>query len=317
MRDRTKLIILLVIVLLAAAAFVFVGAGGDWDYVVPRRMRKVLAMVFTGTAIAFSSVIFQTISFNRILTPGIMGFDAVYLFIQTVIVYAWGSGTLMMTNQRANFAFSTIGLMLFVALLYQVVLKRRGNVFFFMLVGVIMGALFRSLSTFMQMLIDPNEFAVVQDKMFASFNNIPYQLLTVSAVVIVLVVIISAPKLKYLDVVLLGRSHAVNLGVNYDKLAIFVMFIVTLMVAVSTALVGPITFMGVLVSNLAYELCRSYKHKVVITAAVLIAILALVGGQFLIERVFYFNTTISVIINFAGGIYFMYLLLRGNLNVKN
>lgn len=317
MRDRTKLLILLAIVLLAAAAFVFVGADNDWEYVLPRRMRKVLAMVFTGTAIAFSSVIFQTISFNRILTPGIMGFDAVYLFIQTTIVYVWGSGTLMMTNQRFNFAFSTIGLIIFVAVLYQAVLKRRGNVFFFMLVGVVMGALFRSLSTFMQMLIDPNEFAVVQDKMFASFNNIPYQLLTVSGVIIILVVIASIRQLKYLDVLLLGRSHAVNLGVNSDRLAIFVMLAVTLLVAVSTALVGPITFMGVLVSNLAYELCRSYKHKIVITAAVLIAVLTLVGGQLLIERVLYFNTTISVIINFAGGIYFMYLLLRGNLNVKN
>lgn len=317
MRDRTKLLILLAIVLLAAAAFVFVGAGNDWDYVLPRRIRKVLAMVFTGTAIAFSSVIFQTISFNRILTPGIMGFDAVYLFIQTIIVYAWGSGTLIMTNQRFNFAFSTIGLIIFVAVLYQAVLKRRGNVFFFMLVGVVMGALFRSLSTFMQMLIDPNEFAVVQDKMFASFNNIPFQLLTVAGIVIALVVIASIRQLKYLDVLLLGRSHAVNLGINSDRLSIFVMLAVTLLVAVSTALVGPITFMGVLVSNLAYELCRSYKHKIVITAAVLIAILTLVGGQFLIERVLYFNTTISVIINFAGGIYFMYLLLRGNLNVKN
>lgn len=113
MRDRTKLIILLAIVLVAAAAFVFMGAGGDWDYVLPRRLRKLLAMVFTGTAIAFSSMLFQTISFNRILTPGIMGFDAVYLFIQTVVVFLWGSGSLVMANQKTNFLLSTAGRRIF------------------------------------------------------------------------------------------------------------------------------------------------------------------------------------------------------------
>ncbi|MDS8740903.1 ABC transporter permease, partial [Streptococcus pneumoniae] len=55
---------------------------------------------------------------------------------------------------------------------------------------------------------------------------------------------------------------------------------------------------------------RSYKHSVVIAGASIISIVALVGGQWVVEHVFTFNTTLSVIINFIGGVYFIYLLLK-------
>jgi len=40
------------------------------------------------------------------------------------------------------------------------------------------------------------------------------------------------------------------------------------------------------------------------------SIVALVGGQWMVERIFNFDTTLSVIINFVGGVYFIYLLLK-------
>lgn len=310
MRDRTKLIILAVAVIAVTAGYIFINMGPNFDYVFQRRGQKVLAMLFTGTAIAYSSVIFQTISYNRILTPSIMGFDSMYLFIQTLIVFFYGSKNFLIVDSKVNFVISAIFLMAFIGVLYKVVFKRDGNVFFFMLVGVVLGTLFRSLSTFMQMLIDPNEFAVVQDKMFASFNSVHVKLLSVSAVLIFLAVLLGIRLFKYLDVMLLGKEHSINLGINYNFMVKMVLLIVTVLVAVSTSLVGPIMFLGILVSNLAYELLKTYKHVYVILAASLISMLALVSGQLIIERIFNFSITISVIINFVGGIYFMYLLLK-------
>ena len=43
----------------------------------------------------------------------------------------------------------------------------------------------------------------------------------------------------------------------------------------------------------------------------LLAIVTLVGGQTLLERVFAFNTALSIIIEFAGGLFFIVFLLRG------
>jgi iron complex transport system permease protein len=310
MRDSVRLAVLFAASLVCILLFLFYDAGSDLSFILPERGAKVAAMVLTGVAVAYSSVIFQTITFNRILTPSVMGFDAVYLFLQTVALFFFGGSGLMMVNEVFNFIVSAASLMLFTFFLYRLVFVRKGNVFFLMLVGVVMWTLFRSLTVFMQMLIDPNEYSIVQDTMFASFNNVRADLIGVSAVIIAAVALFCVPMLRQLDVMLLGREHAVNLGISYDALVKKSLIIITLLVAIPTALVGQMTFLGIIVSNLAYETMKTYKHSYVITCASLFSIIAIAGGQFILERVFYFNITISVIINFAGGIYFIYLLTR-------
>ena len=115
---------------------------------------------------------------------------------------------------------------------------------------------------------------------------------------------------KKLDVLSLGKEQAINLGLDYDGLVKKMLVAVSILVSVSTALVGPITFLGILVTNLAYQMLKDYRHRIIIPTAILISLVALIGGQFLVERVFEFNTTIGVIINFIGGLYFIYILLK-------
>jgi len=204
-------------------------------------------------------------------------------------------------------------MVIFSGLLYKFLFnKEKGNILTLLLVGLILGTLFQSLSSFMQMMIDPNEFLHIQDKMFASFNNINTGILLLASIFISLIGVYSYKNVKILDVLSLGREQAINLGVDYDKVIKKMLFIVSILVSISTALVGPITFLGLLVVNLAREFLKTFEHKYLIITSTLISIVALVGGQLLIERIFNFSTPISVIINFAGGIYFIYLLLKEN-----
>ena len=64
--------------------------------------------------------------------------------------------------------------------------------------------------------------------------------------------------------------------------------------------------------NVTFEFVRDYRHKVLIPAAMLISIITLVLGQLLVTHIFTFRTTLSIIVNFVGGVYFIYLLLRAN-----
>jgi iron complex transport system permease protein len=308
---KKKLIFLLVIALALIAVFMFIQAGGNWDYVLPRRGKKVLAMVITGGAIAFSTVVFQTITNNRILTPSIMGLDSLYMLFQTFMVYIFGSAGLTMMGKNVNFIIS-VGLMaLFSLVFYKLLFKREGqNIYFLLLLGLIFGTLFQSLSTFMEVLIDPNEFQIVQDKMFASFNNINTELLVLSIVLMAGIALYFTRYAKFLDVIALGKDQAVNLGVDYDKVVKRMLIVVAVLISISTALVGPITFLGLLVANVSYQFMRTYRHHFLILGSMLLSVIALVGGQLLVERVFTFSTTLSVIINLAGGVYFIYLLLK-------
>lgn len=311
MDDKTKIYILSVIALVCIMLFAFSGLNSrNYAYNLSKRIPKIIAMCITGGSIAFSSLLFQTITNNRILTPSILGLDSIYTFGQTICVYLFGIESIMMTNKNVNFFASVIIMLLGTLLLYKFVFKKGGNIFVLLLVGTVVGTLFRSMSSFMQVLIDPNDFIALQSKMYASFTNINTDILTIALVLICAIFIFIYKDIKKLDVMNLGREIAINLGINHDKLSKKLLLVVAILVSISTALVGPITFLGLLVVNLSYQFFKTYKHSYLITGSVLVSIIALVGGQFIVERILNFSTTVSIIINFIGGLYFIYLLLK-------
>jgi len=310
---KKKTIILATVALLLSVLYIFYNLTGNINYILPRRIIKIVAIVLTGGAIAFSTTIFMTITNNRILTPSIMGLDSLYMLTQTFIIYIFGSKTLVLMSSHVNYLLSICVMVLFSLLFYQLLFKGEdNNIYFLLLMGMILGTFFGSFTDFMQVLIDPNEFMVAQDKMFASINNVNTNLVYLSIILIIAVVIYFIRFYKYLDVLALGKDHATNLGVPYNYVVKRLLIVVAVLISIATALIGPITFLGLLVVNIAYEFLKTYRHFYLILGSVCISIIALVGGQFIVERIFTFQTTLSVIINFVGGIYFIYLLLKEN-----
>ncbi|MEX3746999.1 MULTISPECIES: iron chelate uptake ABC transporter family permease subunit [Lysinibacillus] len=311
MRNRTKMLILLGLAVASILLYVFYELNGNYHYAFPRRLIKVFAMSLTGIAIAYSTVVFQTITHNRILTPSVMGLDALYMLVQTFIYYFFGSMSIFVINAKYNFVLAVLAMVVFALIFYRVLFKEgKRPIYFLLLVGMIVGTFLGSVSTFFQVLIDPNEFLSLQSKMFASFNNVNSDLVWLAAVVIIITFIYGWRHMNQLDVMSLGRDTAINLGVPYDKLVQRMLIVSSVLIAVSTALVGPITFFGLIVANLSYQFFKTYKHSVLIAGSCVMSVIALVGGQWMVERIFNFDTTLSVIINFVGGVYFIYLLLK-------
>lgn len=313
MQPRARTGLLAVVAVIAIFAYLFVNIGSNWSYVLSRRGAEILAIMITGGAIGYSTLVFQTITNNRILTPSIIGLDSLYLLIQTVIIFLLGSSTFTMIDSQVNFLISVGLMILFSGVLYKVLFRREGqNIYFLLLIGLIFGILFDSIASFMQVLIDPNEFLVVQDRMFASINNINRDLLFIASILMLVVLGYSVRFFKYLDVLSLGKEQAINLGVDYDYVVKRLLIVVAVLVSISTALIGPITFLGLLVVNVAYEFLKTYRHRYLTAGSVLIGIIALAAGQLIVKEVFTFSTTLSVIVNFIGGVYFIYLLLKEN-----
>lgn len=312
MRKRQVGLIIIVLALVSCLIYLFGGLNpATAAYVISKRIPKLLAILLTGVGISVSTLIFQTLANNRILTPSIIGLDSLFTLIQTAIVFLFGSTVLSQLGPNLNYLISLGTMVGFSLLLYKFLFSNeRQNIFYLLLVGMVFGTLFQSLSSFMQQLLDPNEFLFVQDKMFASFSQVSDSLLIISIVVMAITLIYVLNDLQTLDVLALGREHAINLGLDYDKVVKRLLKVVAILIAIPTALVGPITFLGLLVVNLAHALIKDHRHAKLMSTSILISVIALVGGQVLIERVFYFSTTISVVINFVGGAYFIYLLLK-------
>ncbi|CUP76125.1 Iron-uptake system permease protein FeuC [Turicibacter sanguinis] len=312
MRRHKVLYILFLLVVVCSVLFLVYGLNpNSYQYALSRRIPKLIAIAMTGSGVAVSSVIFQTVTNNRILTPSVLGLDSLYNLFQTLIVFSLGSLNVALMGSNLNFLIAGGLMIVFSLFLFKMMFRRENtNLFFLLMIGMIFGTLFSSLSSFMQMVMDPNEFLIVQNKMFASFNNVKASLLGISMITMGLTLFWVLKDVKKLDVLALGKEQAINLGIDYDRMVRKLLIAVAILVSVSTALVGPVTFLGILVTNLAYQMINDYRHSIVIPTSILLSLLALIGGQFLVERVFQFNTTIGVIINFVGGLYFIYILLK-------
>lgn len=311
-RPAIVLVILVVLALVSIVCFMTLGSRGNWSFVIPFRGRKLLGLLLVAYSIAISTVLFQTVTNNRILTPSIMGFDALYVLVQTSIVFFFGPMMLTLIDPHLQFGMELVLMIGFSWLLfYWLFLGEERSLHLLVLVGIVFGIFFRSLSNFMQRLLDPNAFQVLQDTLFASFSTIDSTLLGVAFAIAAIVTLVLWRMGHTFDVLTLGRAHAVNLGVNYKRTVVIILVMVSVLVAVSTALVGPITFFGLLVASLAHGLVGNSRHRYILPTAALLAVICLVGGQTLFERVFAFDTALSIIIEFMGGLVFIILVIRG------
>lgn len=308
-RARVVVAVLAIAAVGLAALFMTYDLKGSLSFALELRSRKLMALVLVGVAIAHSSVLFHTMTQNRILTPSLIGFDALYELIQISAAWFLGTQAFVRIDVRMRFAFEVVVMLVFAFALHRVFFTRQSqDLFLAVLVGIVLGAMFTSLGSLVSRLIDPNEYITLQDLLFANFSSVERDLLGVSTVVVIAVVVATIPLLRRLDVLALGTPTATNLGVDHRRLINLALVAVVVLVSVATALVGPMTFLGLLVSNLAYRLTGTFRHRYTLATAGLIAVVALVGGQFLLERVFHSTTRLSIIVSFIGGLYFIVLL---------
>lgn len=294
----------------AVALYLTIDVSGNVAYIMGRRLGSLAALVLVATAIAVSTVVFQTVTANRILTPSIMGLDSLYVLIQTAAIHLGGISGLAALGATPRFLLEVGILLLAATLLYSRMLHGGADLTRLLLAGVVLGMLFRGLSTFLQRILSPDAFTVLQDRLFASFSRASGELLPPAAILLCLGLAAVALERRRLDVLALGPDLARGLGVDPDRVRLRMLAAVALMVAVSTALVGPVTFFGLLVAHLAYRAIRHQRHALVLPAAALAAIIALVGGQAIVEHALPIEASLSIIIELVGGIAFLVIVLR-------
>ncbi len=299
---------------LVVTGLLFWGLDSHYAFILSLRAVKLGGLVVVGASVGIATLLFQTISNNRVLTPSIMGFDALYLLLQTCFIFALSGLSYAHFSDVGLFTLNTLAMLVASVILFTVVLKKtRHDIQLMILVGVIFSLAFRSFSTFIQRLIDPSEFAILQSVMFADFGSIDRLQLGLATVLLFGVILWLWRCCSLLDLMLLGRNAVQSLGVNYDRLQFATLCVIALLVSVSTALVGPITFLGLLVSALTHSLMKTHRHALLLPASAMISALVLLLGQALFERVLSQQSTLGVVIEFIGGVLFLLLLARGKI----
>ena len=279
-------------------------------YAMRLRTPKLIVMLITAFAIGGASIVFQSIINNTIVTPCLLGMNSLYTLIHTAVVFFAGTGSFLALNANASFAVDVVLMGLVATVIYGWLFqKTRHNVLYVLLIGTVLSSFFSSIQTTLTRIMDPNEYDTLLTTLVASFSNVNSEIILFSILLLSAVIFVLRKDLMLLDVLTLGKEQAINLGVDYDRSIRRLLPGVTLCIAVATDMVGPISFLGLIIANLARQLLKTYRHTQLILGSALFGMIVLVGGQLLVEHVFTYSIPVSVFITVGGGIYFLYLLL--------
>ena len=310
--NQKKIAVLIALTVVASVLYLFVSVNMKYfEYAMSLRAPKLIVMLITAFCIGSASLVFQSIINNTIVTPCLLGMNSLYTLIHTAVVFFLGSGSLIARNTNLSFVVDLVLMGCSATLIYSYLFKKTNhNVLYVLLVGTIMSTFFSSIQTTLTRVMDPNEYDSLLATLVASFSNVNASIVAVSLVLMAIIIVALRRELALLDVITLGKDQAINLGVDYDKTIRRLLLGVTLFIAIATAMVGPVSFMGLIVANLSRQLFKTYRHTYLILGSGLIGMLILVGGQLIVEHVFTYSVPISVFITVGGGIYFLYLLLK-------
>ncbi|WXL25996.1 iron chelate uptake ABC transporter family permease subunit [Ectopseudomonas mendocina] len=310
MNSKLTHIIVWLLVLALSLGFLLIGSGLDMDYVIPKRMVRLGSILLAGVCVGLSSVIFQSIVGNRILTPAIMGYEAVYLLFQALLILLLGTGSLIVLNAASNAALSILLMLAYSWAIHHWLLRSGRSNLYLLLVGLVLSMVLGTFTQFIQLRISPGEFSILQSFSYASFNKAQPAQLLYSALLVIVVCAVIYRLLNVLDVLALGREQALSLGVDHRRGVRLQLALIAVLVAVSTSLVGPTAFMGIFVANITYLLAGTVRHRVTLPLSCAISIALFIVAQFLVEQVFNYGTTVGILVNLVCGTYFLALMLR-------
>ncbi len=309
-----RLIILSALVLLCAVLYMLVevnfGNSKLFAYSMRIRVPKLIVMLITAFAIGGASIVFQSIINNTIVTPCLLGMNSLYTLIHTAVVFVAGSASIVASNANLAFAVDVMIMGAAATVIYSWLFKKtKHNVLYVLLVGTVLTSFFSSIQSTLTRVMDPNEYDTLLNNLVASFSNVNSEIIVFCLALLALIIFALRKELALLDVLTLGRDQATNLGVDYDKCIRRLLLGVTLCIAVATAMVGPISFLGLIIANLSRQLLRTYRHWQLVLGSAFFGMIVLVFGQLLVEHAFSYAIPVSVFITVGGGIYFLYLLL--------
>ena len=185
---------------------------------------------------------------------------------------------------------------------------KYGNLQLMLLVGIIIGTL-NSVSTFMRKLLAPSEFDILQARLFGSVNHADPAYFPIVIPMIIIVAVLIFAHSKNLNVLSLGKDVATSFGVKYQPSVIYTLVLVAILMSISTALIGPLTFYGFLVATLSYR-----RHQRMIIDIFSDGFCNRIFNNdeciLLMYHVFHAQGVVSVIIELFGGIIFLTIVLR-------
>lgn len=289
-----------------------ISVSAFWKIVTKYKINNIVVMIIAAILISLVSAVFQTLTNNKILTPSLLGFDSIFASTQIFIMYVGSSTSIYITNSYLNFLVCTVVMVAISLLLYAMILRgNKNNVMLLLLAGTIITTLLNSLNNFLKVIMSPEDFTNITSLTMTSLSSLNTNIIYIAIPIMIILVCLFFRERRIYDVMILGEDQAVSLGVDYNKSTNRNLIYISIAMAISTALIGPISFLGLITVNATRQLCKNFRHKYLFIVSSLLGIIVIIFGQFMVEY-FGYTVTLTTIINLIGGLYVVILILKEN-----
>lgn len=270
-----------------------------WDLRFPRIIISMLA----GAAIAVSGVLFQAVLKNPLADPGILGISSGASF-SAVLITAFAPQFIIVAP-----LFAFLGGVISFIIVYTLAYKGGLNPLRIILTGVAVNILFTGLSnTFNSMLGGEKEgvAAIVMGNINQKTWDDVYTLIPYVVSGLILAVLF----IKECNLLSLEDKTARGLGMNVSTTRLVISIIAVMLASIATAVVGVISFLGLIVPHIGRILVGSNHKKLVPFSALLGALTFLIADTIGRTVAHPYEVSAAVVMSVIGGPFFIILLRR-------
>lgn len=276
------------------------------------RLPRIVIGILVGTALAIAGTILQGVTKNDLADSGILGinsgaalFVVVYIFIMNGNVYDGISNMTIFTMPLVALSGAIFGAFL----IYILAWKNGINSSRLLLIGIGINVAFTSILTIFQLKFTTQEFNRVMAWTSGSIWGASWKYVLAILPFILIFVILTIYKSRYLDALNLGDEVATGLGVEVEKERRKLIIYAVILAGVATSVAGSIAFLGLIAPHIARKLVGP-KHKNLIPIAALVGCLILLVGDTIARNIIApMELPVGIVVSVIGVPYFIYLML--------
>jgi len=268
------------------------------------RMPRIIAAILIGASLAVAGTAFQAMFVNPLVSPSLLGVLAGASFgaaFGMVFFKNW------IAVQILTFLFG------FLAVLFSVGIARihKGNtILLLVLGGVISSALFTSLLSVIKYIADPyNQLPAITQWLMGGLSLVDGKSLLAAGIPqtasIALVILFSG----YLNALSMGDEEARSLGIPVEGIRLALIFLATLMSALTVVLAGMIGWVGLIIPHIARMLVGP-DNKILVPASALIGAIYLIVVDDISRMIFTVEIPIGITTALIGIPFFVIILRK-------
>ena len=285
----------------------FVEYNPDVATIYDLRFPRIFIAMLGGAAMAVSGVLLQAVMKNPLADPGIIGISS-GASLTAVLITAFFPALYFFTP-----LFAFIGGMIAFFLVYSLSYKGGLSPLRIILVGVAVHAMFTGLMSAFNSGTGSN-YSGVASIVNANITMKTWDDLETLLLYSVIGLVASFFATGQCNLLQLEDKTARSLGVNVTRSRILISLVAVLLAGISTAIIGPIRFLGLIVPHIARLLVGS-NHKLLVPYTILLGAFTFLLADTVGRTVAYpYEINATVIMSVVGGPFFILLLRRSKQN---